>query len=146
MPLDLFSKTPVPNVLPDEMQKIINEIKKSLNKEECLKNAYEILVAKHRGYRVMTYLKLFDVFKHDVKVLWGKNGFLHCTNINFLLRTILIRSDFFTDDEIRLRWTQIWYISPHQYLQVKVDDSWIDVDIWAHAHGIKFGDHAHGFH
>lgn len=30
MPLDLFSKTPIPEVLPDEMQKTINEIKKSL--------------------------------------------------------------------------------------------------------------------
>lgn len=146
MPLDLFSKTPVPDVLPDEMQKIINEIKKSLNKEGCLKVAYEILTAKYRGYRIMTYLKLFDVFKHDIGTLWQKNGFLHCTNINYLLRTILIKSDFFTDDEICLCWTQIWYISPHQYLQVKVDDKWIDVDIWAHAYGIEFGDHAHGFH
>lgn len=146
MPLDLFSKTPVPNVLPDEMQKIINEIKKSLNKEECLKSAYEILATKYRCYRIVTYLKLFDVFKHDIGVLWRKNGFLHCTNINYLLRTILIKSDFFTEDEIRLRWTQIWYISPHQYLQAKVGNKWIDIDIWAGAYGIKFGDHSHGFH
>ena len=146
MPLDLFSKTPISDALPDEMQKIINEIKKSLSKEECLKKAYEILATKYRGYRIITYLKLFDVFKRDVNTLWRKNGFLHCTNINYLLRTILIRSNFFTEDEICLRWTQIWYISPHQYLQIKVDDRWIDIDIWAHVYGIEFGDHAQGFH
>lgn len=76
MPLDLFSKTPIPDVLPDEMQKIINEIKKSPNKEECLKSAYEILVSKYRGHRIMTYTKLFDVFKHDIGTLWQKKRVL----------------------------------------------------------------------
>jgi hypothetical protein len=146
MPLDLFSKTPIPDVLPDEMQKIINEIKKSLNKEECLKKTYDILISKYQGNRIKTYTKLFNVFKHDIGTLWNKTGFLHCSNINYILRTLLIKSDFFTDDEIRLRWTVIWYISPHQYAQVKIDDKWINVDIWAYAYGIKFGDNAHGFH
>ena len=44
MPLDLFSKTPIPNALPKEMQKIINEIKKSLDKAECLKKVYKSLI------------------------------------------------------------------------------------------------------
>ena len=146
MPLDLFSKTPIPDVLPDDMQKIINEIKKSLNKEECLKKVYEILIVKYRGYRVKTYLKLFDVFVHDISILWNKNGFMHCGNINYVMRALLIKSDFFSEDDIRLRWTLIWYISPHQYLQVKIDDRLINIDIWAYAYGIKFGDNAHGFH
>jgi len=113
MPLDLFSKTPIPDVLPNEMQKIINEIKKSLNNKECLKSVYDILVAKYRCNRIKTYTKLFDVFKHDIGTLWSVNGFLHCTNINYVMRTLLIKSDFFSEDNIRLRWTQIWYISPH---------------------------------
>lgn len=107
---------------------------------------YSILVAKYQGYRIKTYTKLFDVFKRDIGTLWSKNGFLHCTNINYVMRTLLIKSDFFTEDDIHLRWTRIWYISPHQYLQIEVDDKWINVDIWAYAHGIKFGDNAHGFH
>lgn len=146
MPLDLFSKTPIPDVLPDDMQKIINEIKKSLNKEECLKRAYGILIAKYRGYRIKIYTKLFDVFKRDIGALWNKSGFMHCTNINYLMRTLLIKSDFFKEADIRLKWTQIWYITPHQYLQVNINDKWINVDIWAYAYGIKFGDNAHGFH
>lgn len=146
MPLDLFSKTPVPGVLPGEMQKITDELKKSPSKEECLKKAYGILISRYRGHRVETYTKLFDVLKHDIATLWDKSGFLHCTNLNYLLRALLVRSDFFTEDEMRLRWTHIWYVSPHQYVQVKIDDKWINVDIWAYAYGIKFGDNAHGFH
>ena len=146
MPLDLLLKTPIPDALPDEMQKIINELKRSLNKEVCLKKAYEILVAKYRGCRVKTYLKLFDVFRQDIGTLWGKNGFMHCTNINYVMRTLLIKSDFFKEKDIRLKWTLVWYISPHQYIQIRVDDGWKNIDIWGYAYGIKFGDHAHGFH
>lgn len=146
MPLDLFLKTPVPDVLPDEMQKIVDEMKKSLNKDDCLKMAYNIMIEKFRGYRIKTYLKLFDVFESDIAVLWNKNGFLHCNNMNYILRILLIKSGFFVEDDIRLRWTQIWYISPHQFVQVRIDGKWINIDIWAHAYGINFSDNAHGFH
>lgn len=146
MPLDLLLKTPIPDVLPDEIQKIINEIKKSPNQEKCLKRAYGVLISKYRGYRVKTYTKLFDVFKYDIAKLWNKNGFLHCTSLNYPLRVLLIKSGFFTENDIHLKWTHIWYISPHQYIQVKIDNEWINVDIWANTHGIKLGDNFHGFH
>ncbi|MEI6597138.1 MAG: hypothetical protein WCL13_02910, partial [bacterium] len=67
-------------------------------------------------------------------------------NINYVMKTLLIKSDFFKDGDIRLKWTKIWYFSPHQYLQVNIDNKWINIDIWAYAYGIKFGDNAHGFH
>lgn len=146
MPLDLFSKSSIPDVLPDEMQKIVDEIKKSSGKEECLKKTYEILIAKYHGSHGKTYTKLIDVFEHDIGTLWSKSGFMHCTNINYVLRTLLIKSDFFKDEDICLKWTLVWYISPHQYVKVRVDNRWVDVDIWAYAYGIKFGDYAHGFH
>jgi hypothetical protein len=48
---------------------------------------------------------------------------------------------------VHLKWTQIWYISPHQYLQIRVDNNeWINVDVWANVYDIKFGDYAHGFY
>lgn len=146
MPLDLFSKTHIPDVLPHEMQVAVDDLKKSSDKEECLKKAYEILNRKYRGYRVKTYIRLFDLFTTDIEKLWNTKGFLHCTNINYVMRTLLIKSGYFQESDIRLRWTPIWYVSPHQYLQVRIDDKWVDIDIWAYAYGIRFGDHAHGFH
>ncbi len=122
MPLDLFSKTPIPDKLPDEMWKTINRIKKSSGKQECLKNVYEILIAKYRGYRVKTFLKIYDIFQHNIDVLWNKNGFLHCNNINYIMRVLLVKSNFFTEEDIRLKWTHTWYTTPHQYVQVKVDN------------------------
>jgi len=69
VPLDLFSKTPIPDALPKEMQKIINEIKKSLDRAECLKKVYKILISKYRGYHIKTYLKLFERSLHRKKVV-----------------------------------------------------------------------------
>ena len=146
MPLELFSKSPLPDVLPEEMQAIVNELKQSPNQEACLRKAYNILITKYRGVRVKTYTRLFEAFTRDLGKLWRKNGFLHCTNINYVLRALLITSGWFKEADIRLVWTQIWLISPHQYLQVKVGEQWINIDIWAYVYGIKFGDNAHGFH
>ncbi|EKD29428.1 MAG: hypothetical protein ACD_78C00417G0006 [uncultured bacterium (gcode 4)] len=146
MPLDLLSKTQVPDALPRDMQAVVDGLKKSKNQEECLKKTYDILNTKYRGYRVKTYTRLFELFITDIIKLWSRNGFLHCTNINYVMRILLLKSGRFQESDIRLKWTLIWYVSPHQYLQVRVNGKWIDVDIWAHAYGIQFGDHAHGFH
>ena len=146
MPLDLFKKTSIPNQLPDEMLNIIAGLKKSSNKEDCLERAYEILSKKYRGYRVKTYTKIFEVFTRNILKLWQKNGFLHCTNINYIMRTLLIKSGYFNENEIKIKWALVWYISPHQYLQIKVNNNWVNIDIWGKAFGIKFGDYSRGFH
>ncbi|MCK5319762.1 hypothetical protein KAJ61_00045 [Candidatus Parcubacteria bacterium] len=146
MPLDLFKKTSIPEQLPCEMQGIIVELKKSSDKEDCLGRAYEILSKKYRGYRVKTYTKFFDIFSKDTAKIWQKNVFLHCTNINYIMRILLIKSGYFNEDEIKIKWAFVWCISPHQYLQVKINNHWINIDIWGNTFGIKFGDYAHGFH
>ena len=146
MPLDLFKKTLIPNQLPDEMRDVIAELKKSSDKEDCLGLAYEILNKKYRGYRVKTYTKFFDIFSKDTAKIWQKNEFLHCTNINYVLRTLLIKSGYFNENEIKIKWALVWYISPHQYLQIKVNNHWVNIDIWGKIFGIKFGDYSRGFH
>lgn len=146
MPLDFFSKTPLPQKLPLAMIDIIDDLKKSSNQEECLKKVYDLLSNRYQGARVKTYLKFPFIFKKDINFLWSQRGFLHCTNMNYLARILLVESGFFTEDDIVLNWTLIWYISPHQYLRVKVAESkFIDIDIWAKTYGISFGDYAKGF-
>lgn len=146
MPLDFFSKTKLPEIIPQEIGGAIVELKNTSDKRECLKKAYDILSEKYHGQRVATYLKLFVVLSRSIEGLWQRNGFMHCTNINFLLRFLLVKSGHFSEQDVRLRWTTIWYISPHQYVQVNTDGQWINIDIWAKTYGIKFGDYAHGFH
>lgn len=146
MPLDFFYKTKLPQKLPIKMEEIVNDLKKCQSKEECLRKVYDILNSKYQGARVMTYLKFPAIFKKDVNFFWNQSGFLHCTNMNYLARILLVESKLFKEEDITPQWTLIWYISPHQYLRVKVaENKVINMDIWAKNYGINFGDYAKGF-
>jgi len=146
MPLDFFGKNFLPDELPLAMEETVKELKKSQDKEEYLKKVYDLLSEKYHGERIKTYLKLFEIFKNDLEFLWNRSGFLHCTNINYLAKILLIKSGFFLEEDIELKWTLVWFISPHQYLRVKVSENdFVNVDIWAKNCGIKFGDYARGF-
>ena len=137
----------IPEKLPEDMQGVVKELKKSKNLEDCLKKAYDTLSEKYRGYRIKTYTRIYELFSKDVNKLWNKKGFMHCTNINYLMRILLVKSGFFKDKDIEQKWTFIWFFSPHQYLRVKLDkNKFVNVDVWAKPYGIKFGDYAHGFH
>ncbi len=144
---NLFIKKEIPQDIPEEMQKIIEELKKINNKEKILYKAYDILVNKYQGQRWGTFLKLPLLFITDIYNLWQRDGFLHCTAMNYLLRILLIKTGRFRDEEIELKLTLVWYISIHQYIRVKIsEDKFINVDIWGANYGINFGDYAHGFH
>ena len=135
------------NQLPSDMQLAIAKLKKSKDKEDCLRKAYEILAKKYYGNRLKTYIRFFELFNTNIEKAWNKDGFLHCTMLNRLLRILLVKSGFFRDSDIKTRWTSVWYFSPHQYLEVMLaDDELVKIDVWANAYGIGFGDYAHGFH
>ncbi|MEA1926085.1 MAG: hypothetical protein U9M90_02460 [Patescibacteria group bacterium] len=144
---NFLSKTEIPENLPDEMRKVINEIKRSPNQKQCLERSYKIMTGRYRGYRFQTFTKFFQIFTFSVKDLWNKTGFMHCHNMSYLMRILLVKSGFFNNNDIENKWTLVWYVSPHQYLQVKLNSGeYINIDIWGAAHGIKFGSYAHGFH
>ncbi|MCK5021759.1 MAG: hypothetical protein KAR54_00730 [Candidatus Pacebacteria bacterium] len=135
------------NNLPEEMQKIIGELKQSKNKLDCLHKAYDALTAKHRGYRYATITHFSNLFIKNPNELWDKREKILCTNLNHLLKILLVGSGFFMDKDVKKKWTSVGYTSPHQYLRVKINDNqYINVDVWGKANGIEFGDYAHGFH
>lgn len=137
----------MPKTVPLDMQAVIERLRDTDSQEECLRQAYDILIQKYHGNRLKTLLRFFELFSSSVNTLWYKNGFMHCTNLNRLLYILLVKSGHFTKNDIETRWTLLWYISPHQYIQVSMKNGQrINVDVWAHVYGISFGDYAHGFH
>ncbi len=147
MVINPFSKRKIPNRLPSSMQTEVDRIAKCKSKEAALKCAYDLLTKKYRGYRVKTYVLLPDAFIDDIGKIWQKSGFLHCTNLNWLLKILLVKSGHFKISDIKEKRTLVWYISPHQYLDVSVSkNKVVHVDVWSKAYGIPFGDYAHGFH
>ena len=130
-----------------DLDAVIQNLKQASDKEVCLRRAYDVLTAKYRGYRLKTYTNLSDLFVRDPRKLWERSGFLHCTKLNQLMKFLLVQSGQFTSEDIQIKWTAVWYVSPHQYLMVDVGNNrFINVDLWGKAYGIFFGDYARGFH
>ncbi len=133
--------------LPEEMQSLVHEITHATDQKEALHHVYDLLTSKYRGYRILTFLRLDRLCITDLATLWGIKGFLHCHQMNYLFRTILLASRQFDPEDITAHWTHIWFVSPHQYLSVHLrSGETLTIDLWAKAYGISFGDYAHGFH
>jgi hypothetical protein len=144
---DLFCIRKIPDRLPKEMQVVVAQLKKTKNKKACLRKAYDVLTAKYRGNKMNTITHFFDLFITDLHELWKRSGFMHCTTFNNLLRILLVKSGKFKDEDIRVHWTLVYFVSLHQYAEVKISEKKsINIDMWGKVYGIKFGDYAHGFH
>lgn len=128
------------------MRELIGQMGRADSKAEALKIAYNELSSRYHGERIKTYSHIFSLLTHDINKLWKKKGFLHCNHINNLLITLLVGSGHFKKEDLKKRWTLVWYASPHQYMKVKLDNNTsVDVDIWGKNYGIPFGKHAYGF-
>lgn len=141
----LFGDSPLPESIEGEIMDIIESVRSSKSKQEALDCAYKTIVSRYQGGRLKTLGRIHDLFAESWQDLWNRTGFLHCTNQNYLLALILVKSGRFKPADIKRKWTLIWLISPHQYLSVRLNQSWIDVDCWAKDYGIVFGKHASNF-
>lgn len=143
---NIVYRVPIPKELPKDMQKVVNELKRTKSKQACLKKAYDVLTKKFVGYHLRTLLRLNELWWTDINRIWNRNGFQLCNNMNFALRVVLIKSGKFTESDIKFRGSMIWFISPHQYVQVRVSKSkWVNIDIWGATNNVPFGKYAHGF-
>lgn len=143
----LLSKLPIPERLPEGMERVIMDLKQTKSKRECLERAFAIITTKYFGRKVWTYTRLSRAFTKNVATLWAREGFLHCHHQNYLLRILLVRSGKFTEQDIRQRFALYKHVSPHQYLQVNVgskeQERWVDADPWAfHGVNLPLGQHA----
>ena len=106
-----FRKARLPDKLPKDMQQAVAKLKKSRGKEDCLKQAYNLLGEKYKGYPLRTYTRLWMIFEFDINKIWARKDFIHCTTMNYLYRVLIINSGFFTDNDIEQKWTAVWWIS-----------------------------------
>ncbi|MGV8162778.1 MAG: hypothetical protein ACP5N2_05610 [Candidatus Nanoarchaeia archaeon] len=143
---NLKSKAPIPETLPAELSRKIKLFAKNKNKEEFLEKSFYYVVNRNNGSRFNLLFKFNRLFITDVNILLKTKGYLHCTNMNYLLRVMLIKSGLFKEEDVVLKRTHIWYVSPHQYLEIKVSkNKKINVDPWGYQNGIDFGNYDSGF-
>lgn len=139
-----FSKDRLPENIPIGLNEKINEIaKNSKSSYEFLQKAYDFLGTKYHAERLNTFLKFYGLFD-NLDEVWNKNGFLHCTQMNYLMRIFLVRGGFFKDEDIKIKHTLANFII-HQYLMVRADGKWIDADAGEKVRGMEIGNHLWGF-
>lgn len=135
-----FKEEKVPETIPASMLEKINEIKNQVNtKEHFLNLAYNYLGSRFRSERFNTFLKLNYLFK-SVDAVWQLDGYMPCTINNFLLKIFLVKSGWFNEKDVRRQHVFVNFV-PHQYLQVKIGDKWLDVDVGEKQRGLPIGKH-----
>jgi len=140
-----FTKYDPPNRLPTEVVDTIHQMETtSRDPREYLEHAYNFVRGRWHSERLETITRLPMIFRTDIGEIWKTPGYAHCTTINFILYTLLARSRFFTADDLRIRHTFFNGVL-HQYLQVRVGDTWIDADPSTSYLHLPLGQHAKFF-
>lgn len=145
-----FEKDALPENIPVEWQKEIEFLKiKANNAEEFLSLTYNYLGQKY-SYQSRPFFRRFKIFPNfqtlfiSLNDLYQRRGFMHCTQLNFLLRLFLVKSGFFKEEDIKLKYIFVNFFI-HQYAQVYLNNRWIDVDIFDYSNGLKIGEHLKTF-
>lgn len=145
MVLDLFGRTPIPEKIPKSMENAVLKVKRCRSKKSALFKAYDIVTRRFQSYKMKTYTRPFDLLINNIFNLWERTEFLHCTNQNFIMRILLVKSRHFKDKDLKLKWGLNNYFSPHQFLIAGIGKQKITVDAWGRQYGIEFGKRAKGF-
>ena len=131
-----FRREPIPGRLPELLaQKIASLDAAAADNLGFLRMSYKFVTSRYTGGRMKT---IFMPWRAFGDVYTKTPGFLACNGQNFLLRTVLVKSGRFSEDDIRIRTVPL-NLFIHQYLQVKVENKWIYVDPWSHFRGIPLG-------
>ena len=138
-------KKPLPSRLPRQLEESVELLnKKSRTPYEYIVNARDLTLSVNHGGRFKAVGRVHLAFQRELSVLLRRRGFMHCTQLNHLMRILLAKSKFFSDDDIRLR-TTVVNLFFHQYLQVRVAGQWYDVDLVGDWMGVPLGKHVWGF-
>lgn len=131
--------------IPVDMLKFINLMESKSNSQgEYLKLVYDALSLKWQGERLKTITESPKAWRTDIDEIWNSHGFAHCHTIDYIFFILLVKSKYFKPDDVRVQFVMLNFFI-HQYLEVRVEGKWIDVDVWASNLGVPFGKHAELF-
>ena len=141
-----FVPDKIPNNIPDEMQKIVDNLdNESKSDIDFLQKAYDVVNSRYTSPS-MGYLKEPQrlVIK-NIDSLWTSEGYLPCDKQNYVLKVMLVKSKWFNETDVKETLTSC-IITPHYYLNIKLNNnSYVYADMWGADHGYKLGEHASGY-
>lgn len=122
--------------LPAHWREVLEKLQASAGADtEFLVGVYDAVTARYHGGRIETVTKFWKAFQDPFT---QPPGFMHCTGMNYLVRTLLVASDRFSENDICVVNVPLNFFI-HQYLRVRTDGVWYDVDPWARHTGTPFG-------
>ncbi len=134
-----FQKSELPDETPQQLQDVMLRLERETEGQRAfLEGVYQHITKHYYGSRIRTITNFWRAFIEPWRI---ESGFMPCTGQNHLLRLMLVKSGRFTDDDIRLCAVP-FNLFIHQYVQVKVNGAWIDVDPWAAFLGVPLGEKA----
>lgn len=131
-------ETKIPNWLKKDIDRMN---KKNVTDKKFLRTAYDYVTSRYYCSRFETITKFNYNFHSPFR---HKKGHLPCTLMNEILRRILIYSGRFSDSEIQVKVVPFNMIV-HQYLKVKINGKWMDIDPGGKSLGKEYGKHAAWF-
>lgn len=135
-----FREEKISEIIPAEMMVKIDEIKmRAHTGEEFLNLTYDYLGSKYRSERLNIFLKFNYLFK-TLEQAWQINDYVPCTINNYLLKIFLVKSGWFKEKDIKRQHVFVNFV-PHQYLKVKINNQWLDVDVGEQQRGMLIGNH-----
>lgn len=146
---NLGFKRKIVEVLPDSVIADISKIvDSSNNKKDVLSSLVDYQLSFFYSRMGFVIPKFWLLFESSFNKLWSKKGFLHCHQQNFVMRTLLLNTGLFSEEDIKLVLGSC-YFNIHQYLLVNVgsvNKEWVFVDCFAISMGYPLGDHLNVFH
>ncbi len=140
-----FEKEPMAVVTDSELKERIKEVKQQPNALQAMQYALDVMAQRYDSKAFDSVFHISKLFDRGVNKLWKRTGFMHCTQQNYLLRTLLVKGNKISDENIRLGYSLVWGISPHQFLIVRYKGQEIALDPWNYGRGAKLGRFASGF-
>lgn len=111
---------------------------KGKNQEQTLKNVYNFVIENHYGIRTSFLNKVryfWTLFSNDVENNIGKKKCIWCHAQNILLKTILINTKQFIEEDIKIKWSVGFFI--HQYLLVRIKNKEVKLDPFYKIYEVK---------
>lgn len=142
---NFFSKSAIPEITNPSLLAAISSIKSAKTIDQAIETALILMDKKFRAQRFQTYLYFYLWFEKDPNVLWQRQGFMHCTQQNLLFRALMVKSGWLKDEQISFGYSLVWYISPHQFLVLRIKNNQIAIDPWNYEKGVQPGYYAVGF-
>jgi hypothetical protein len=117
-----------PLQIPKEIAQKISELEMtSSGANDYLRASYNFVVSRWHAGRMDTVYYANLAFRNNLQQIWRQPGYGHCNTQNYLLFVLLTGSKFFAPIDVKLK-TVFFNFFIHQYLQVRVEGSWLDVD------------------